>query len=451
LEENRRPEDEASPWLSFQAVMLGSDDLLRAYPREDVLAARDAFAQAKAAYIDRDAADRPGDFAAAMDRLAESLRTLGNAVEPARQKLPFRHRDDALLDGTAYPPPGVTGAEVLYNRLDPFFWSWVVSLIAAVCLLFAVGRRRKPLFWAGATLLIFGQAFAVAGMGFRWHITGLAPLTGMFETVEFVASYAALLGLWFALRPLCCGAAVPAAPAGETPAPQRSTRTDLALERRMFVLAGAIVGFTAAVLAYYAPATVMKRNIGAVNPILRHNVWLAVHVVTIMASYASAAVALILGNIALGHYLFGRYENGRPPRMCHILADFTYAAIKITVLLLAAGTILGALWADEAWGRFWGWDPKEVWALVSLLVYASLLHARHLGWSRDFGMALTGVFGFTAILITWYVVSFVLGSGMHSYGSGAGGEWAVGGAVAAEWLFLLAAFLRRQIEVGGKT
>ena len=79
------------------------------------------------------------------------------------------------------------------------------------------------------------------------------------------------------------------------------------MQRRLFAVAGAIVSFTAAVLAYYAPATVMHRNIGAVTPILRDNFWLAVHVVTIMASYASAAIALILGNIALGYYLFGRY------------------------------------------------------------------------------------------------------------------------------------------------
>ena len=78
------------------------------------------------------------------------------------------------------------------------------------------------------------------------------------------------------------------------------------LQRRLFAVAGAIVSFMAVALAYYAPATVMHRNIGAVAPILRDNFWLAVHVVTIMASYASAAIALILGNIALGYYLLGR-------------------------------------------------------------------------------------------------------------------------------------------------
>ena len=217
-------------------------------------------------------------------------------------------------------------------------------------------------------------------------------------------------------------------------------------------------------LAYYAPATVMHRHIGAAMPILRDNLWLAVHVVTIMASYATAAIALVLANVALGYYLFGRYRIQRiphtppaeagtrrvPDTMCPLLAGFIYTAIQITVLLLAAGTVLGALWADKAWGRFWAWDPKEVWALVSLLVYLLMLHARHIGWSGDFGMAAAGLLGFTAILFTWYGVNFLVGGGMHSYGAGAGGKWAVLAAIAVEWLFLAAAGLRKSSPFAGR-
>jgi cytochrome c-type biogenesis protein CcsB len=466
LDARRTPDDDASPWLGYQAIVFGSDALLEAYPRAELPAVRRALADVKAAYLDRRADDRPVKFAAAMDRLAQSLRALAEAIEPLREKLPILHRDQVLLDATAYPPRGSTDAEVFYNWFDPFFWSWVVSLGATLCLLAAVGRWRKPLFWLGAAMLTLGQGCTAAGLGLRAYITGLVPLTGMFETVVFVAFFAGMLGLAFALLPLC------------RREPGAMARI---LQRRPFVLAGAIVGVTAAVLAYYAPASVMHRNLGAVTPILRDNFWLAVHVVTIMASYASAAIALILGNIALGYYLFGRYgktsgqwlvasgqgEYGfdaedpssggpalrlthptrrRPPAACALLSGFIYTAIGITVVLLAAGTILGALWADKAWGRFWGWDPKEVWALISLLVYLVFLHARHIGWSRDFGMAVTAVFGFTAILFTWYAVNFILGSGKHAYGSGAGGAWAVGGAVAVELLFLAAAAGRHAAE-----
>ncbi len=380
-----------------------------------------------------------------MDRFAAAVRTLGEQIEPLRGELPIQHRDRELIAATAYPPPGSTDVEVFYNRFDPFFWSWVVSLAATLCLLSAVGAVRRPMFWLGVLLLVVAQAFTAAGLGLRGYVTGLVPLTGMFETVVFVALYAALLGLWFALLPLCW----PSRPGPARPAV--AARMDRVFERRLFAVAGAIVSFLAAVLAYYAPATVMHRNLGAVAPILRDNFWLAVHVVTIMTGYASAAIALILGNIALGYYLLGRYAAGtaeggratelgrRPPEACALLAGFTYTAIQITVLLLMAGTILGALWADKAWGRFWAWDPKEVWALISLLAYLCFLHMRHIGWLGAFGMAMTAVLGASAVGFTWYGVNFLLGSGMHSYGSGAGGQWQVGTAAAIELLFLLAA------------
>jgi hypothetical protein len=460
LEENRTPDDDASPWLSFQAIIYGSDDLLAAYPQPPLETVRKAFSQAKTVYLDRSAADRTGKFSVAMDRFATSLRSLAGEIEPLRQQLPIRHRNQELIDLTAYPRPGATNIEVLYNRLNPFFWSWVMSLAATLCLLLAVGRWRKPVFWTGAAVLLTGQALAVMGMAFRGYVTGLVPLTSMFESVESVAIYAALLGLGFALLPMLrprsagvspanCGAGVsPASPsAGGTPAPQGATRMDRVIERRLFALAGAIVGFTAAVLAYYAPASVMHRNIGSVTPILRDNFWLAFHVVTIMASYASAAIAWILANIALGYYLLGHYTARQPPDACGVLADFIYAAVKITVLVLAAGTVLGAFWADYAWGHFWGWDPKEVGALLALLAYLLLLHIRRLGWTGDFGMALAAVFGFTVILWTWYGVNYMMKTGMHSYGSGAGGQWVVIATVAFQWLFLLAAALRRRLEI----
>jgi hypothetical protein len=442
MEENREPSDDAPPWLSFQTVLFGSPDVLRPYPQAELKAVRKAWAEAKAAYLDRDAADRPARFAAAIDRFAATVRSLGEAIEPLRTKLAIQHRDDQLIAATAYPPPDSTEVELFYNRLDPFFWSWVVSLAATLCLLSAVGSARQPMFWLGAVLLLIGQAFAAVGLGLRGYITGLVPLTGMFETVVFVALYAALLGIWFAVLPLVWRGRRSAS------ASDTALGIEALFERRPFAVAGAIVGTLAAVLAYYAPAGVMHRNLGAVTPILRDNFWLAVHVVTIMASYASAAIALVLGNLALGYYLLGRYQDGRPPKVCTRLAGFTYTAIQITVLLLAAGTILGALWADKAWGRFWAWDPKEVWALISLLVYVLILHARYIGWSGDFGMATAAVFGATAVLFTWYGVNFLLGSGMHSYGSGAGGQWQVATAVGLQWLFLAAAGLRYVWEEG---
>ena len=86
------------------------------------------------------------------------------------------------------------------------------------------------------------------------------------------------------------------------------------------------------------------------------------------------------------------------------------------MLLLAAGTILSGLWADVSWGRFWGWDPKVVWALVTLLVYLAILHGRYAGLFGNFGMAVGSVLGASAIVFSWYGVNFYLGAGLHAYG-----------------------------------
>ena len=119
----------------------------------------------------------------------------------------------------------------------------------------------------------------------------------------------------------------------------------------------------------------------------------------------------------------------------------------VAVLLLIAGTILGALWADFAWGRFWGWDAKEVWSLITILAYLIILHGRYAGWAGNFGLAAGSVLGLTSIAMAWYGVNFVLSSGLHSYGGGgSGGQWTVIFGAVLNWLFLGAAAVRYNVE-----
>ena len=96
--------------------------------------------------------------------------------------------------------------------------------------------------------------------------------------------------------------------------------------------------------------------------------------------------------------------------------------MQVGVLLIAAGTILGGVWADYSWGRFWGWDPKEVWALITLLVYLIPLHGRFAGWVNTFGLVVASVVCFLSVVMAWYGVNFVLGVGLHSYGFAEGGS-----------------------------
>ncbi len=128
------------------------------------------------------------------------------------------------------------------------------------------------------------------------------------------------------------------------------------------------------------------------------------------------------------------------------IADFVYRALQIGVLLVTAGTILGGVWADYSWGRFWGWDPKEVWALITLLVYLVPLHGRFAGWIDNFRLVAASVFCFSSVLMAWYGVNFVLGVGLHSYGFvEGGGQYIVFLAASLVASFPVAAAYRRHL------
>ena len=120
--------------------------------------------------------------------------------------------------------------------------------------------------------------------------------------------------------------------------------------------------------------------------------------------------------------------------------------LQVGVLLLAAGTILGGVWAAYSWGRFWGWDPKEVWALITLLGYLAVLHARFIGWVGDLGLAALSVVCFSLVVMAWYGVNFVLGAGLHSYGFGGGGQTYVYSTLLVQFLYMLAAVVKSSLN-----
>ena len=128
------------------------------------------------------------------------------------------------------------------------------------------------------------------------------------------------------------------------------------------------------------------------------------------------------------------------------LSTFIYRSMQVGVLLIAAGTILGGVWADYSWGRFWGWDPKEVWALITLLVYLVPLHGRFAGWVNTFGLVIASVVCFLSVVMAWYGVNFVLGVGLHSYGFvEAGYQGAMSIILAAIMSFPIGAYWRRRL------
>ena len=215
-------------------------------------------------------------------------------------------------------------------------------LLAFLAMLLFAGTSWR-LFHATAWAA-FGGGLIAIGIGFamRVLISGRAPVTNMYESVIYLALGVSLFGGIF----------------------------ELIYRRRYILTAAAALATVALILADNCPAA-LDPSLQPLQPVLRSNFWLVTHVMTITLSYAAFALALGIGNITLGYFLVGSTNH----RAVEALTKFTYRLLQAGVLLLAAGTVLGGVWADYSWGRFWGWDPKEVWALIALLGYLAVLHA----------------------------------------------------------------------------
>jgi ABC-type transport system involved in cytochrome c biogenesis permease subunit len=188
-----------------------------------------------------------------------------------------------------------------------------------------------------------------------------------------------------------------------------------------------------------APA-IMDPALNPLMPVLRSNYWLTIHVLTITLGYAAFALTLGLANTSLFYFFKSKKENkaGTHKKILEV-NQLTYRAMQFGVVLIAAGTILGGIWADYSWGRFWGWDPKEVWALITLLCYLVILHGRYTNWVGQFGFAALSAVSFMSVVMAWYGVNFILGVGLHSYGFSSGGTLWVVGFVGLQLAYLLAA------------
>jgi cytochrome c-type biogenesis protein CcsB len=319
----------------------------------------------------------------------------------------------AELAPAVYPRGKDLALEVHYNRLKPYRSAWMLYLVGFLALLssFPLASRRAT--WLGFAAVLGAFLLTCYGMLLRILISGRPPVTNMYETIVFVSWGAVLFALVF----------------------------ELVYKVRYFATTAAALATTALLIADNVP--IFDGAISPLVPVLRDNMWLTVHVLTIMLGYAAFTLAMGLGHVNLGLYFFA------PRRAAQLksLSLFLYRALQVGTLFLAVGTLLGGVWASYSWGRFWGWDPKETWALIATLGYLAILHARMTGWIKDFGMAVGSLLGYLLVLMAWYGVNFVLGTGLHSYGFGSGGYWYVGGFVAFELAVITAALLRRRSEL----
>ncbi|MDR1923737.1 MAG: cytochrome c biogenesis protein CcsA [Planctomycetaceae bacterium] len=198
------------------------------------------------------------------------------------------------------------------------------------------------------------------------------------------------------------------------------------LDRKLFLIAAALIVFIAGFFAY-GNTSQLNPNFKPLTAVLRSNFWLTVHVIAIIVSYAAAFIAWSMSVIALGALIFGKYENRRVrgkrefrlPKMFEMFVPTIVRLIQFSLLFLAVGTILGARWADYSWGRFWGWDPKEVWALITILFFALIFHGRIAMFYGRVGIVVGALFSSIAVIMTWYGINFVFKGSVHSYGGGA--------------------------------
>ena len=314
------------------------------------------------------------------------------------------------LSPSIYPQTRQLRLEYFYNHFEGFYRAIWCYGIALVILIAAHLRKRGTVLGnIGVAIAILGLAFQASGIAMRCLIAGRPPVTNMYESIIWVSFAVSFFGMVFFAR-------------YRTP---------------VYLLAALPVTLIALLLVHQMPIA-MPSSIDPLVPVLRDNFWLTIHVLTITLSYAAFALAM-----GFGHILLWRYARNPAAASADAPMHFwLYRVLQLGVLLLAAGTILGGVWANYSWGRFWGWDPKETWALIALLCYILTLHGRLAGWWTEFGLVVASVVCFLAVLMAWYGVNFVLGKGLHSYGFGIGGETYVATFVIADLLFVAFAIWR---------
>ena len=301
-----------------------------------------------------------------------------------------------------YPTPRALAREIAYNAARPTRIAWLFLLPAAVALGATLGEDRFRLRTVGGVLLVLGFFAMSWGLAMRWRVAGRAPASDMYESILFLGWGVGLFGV-----------------------------AALARRQRLLVANAAGLGAVAMALADLLP---IDPFIHPMPPVLSGTPWLAIHVPIIVVSYSVLAIATGLAHLVVGVEIVAPARRDLAERWSTLL----YWYLHVGSILLIAGILTGSVWAASSWGRYWGWDPKEVWSLIAFLAYMAILHARFDEQVRAWGVAVLSIAAFWTILMTYLGVNFVLATGLHAYGFGSSNLVLVLGSVAAvEAAFLL--------------
>lgn len=309
------------------------------------------------------------------DNLVESIngfqKKFGAKVRPSEQKI---------------------DAEIAYNKYDVFqkltYWYLTAASFMFVLIILNIFFEKKWLrISINAFHIIIGLLFVLHTLGLigRWYISGHAPWSNAYESIVYVAWSTMFFGLAF------------------------DRKSKLTVASSAFVTSMILM---AAYLNWIDP------EIANLQPVL-NSYWLMIHVAVIVGSYGPTALGMILGFVSLLLILCTTEKN--KAKMELNIKEITYInemSLTIGLIMLTIGNFLGGQWANESWGRYWGWDPKETWALISIMIYAFVIHARFVPALRGkWFFNLMSMYAFVSILFTYYGVNFHL-VGLHSYASG---------------------------------
>ena len=324
---------------------------------------------------------------------------------------------------------GSIGTEVSYYKVAPFFWATIGFVLSFVCVTVSwlLARQRWPrtLVWwlAGASTIA-----VIVGFVMRCLILSRPPVLGIYDTIPYITAGGVMLAMFI----------------------ERVNRRWIALPTATVLGAGGMF------LADTYEASTGADTMGRLQAVLDTNFWLWTHVTTVTLGYAAALFAGFLAHVyifgRLFHALFGKGVNAHASQF-KALTKTVYGVICFGLVLSVVGTILGGIWANYSWGRFWGWDPKENGALLICLWEIAILHARMAGFIRDLGLNIMAAAGTMVVVFSWWGVN-LMGKGLHSYGFTEGGaavsvfNYAEIGVLAAGLLlFLLVRADQRQKEM----
>ncbi len=340
----------------------------------------------------------------------------------------------AGLPAAYRPSPDRIATELTYNRTRPYRIAWIIMLAGAVLSIVNLIAPRRALAVLSMVALLAGFGVLTWGMSMRWDIAGRIPASNMYESLLFLS--------WgtgaFAIISL------------------------MIFRDRMVPMTASVMGAISLMLADCLP---MNHFIRPIPPVLLDTIWMSIHVPVIMVSYSVLALAVLIAHVQL----FTLALAPSAQKLSEKIDSLHYWYVHVGSILLTAGILTGSMWAASSWGRYWGWDPKEVWSLVALLGYLTILHMRaehgvipRWGWGLaavliaavmvmvlpkfaplrlsttgafaaviaatfyfvfargHFATAVKSILAFWMIIMTYLGVNYVLGTGLHSYGFGTG-------------------------------